>query len=962
MNNRLKKWMLSIACMLLIVPSHAQDNGLSVITYKLPNGLTVMLNPDKNATTVFGAVAVKAGSKYDPANATGLGHYLEHMCFKGTQTMGTTNYAAEKPHLDTIVLLYDTLAKTTDEAQRKRIQNKINEVSIRAAQYAIPNEMDRLIQSIGGNNMNAFTSFEEIVYHNSFPSSEMEKWLDIYAERFTNPVFRLFQSELEVVYEEKNRMSDNFGSELMFKFLGAFWKNHPYGSQTTIGRTEDLKNPPLRQMMAYYDTYFVANNMALVITGNFDVEQTKKWIGEKFGKWKSGTVPKYPEYPENQFEGEQILSLNMSPVKIGALGFKAPKKNDKDNITMEVVNKLLNNSNQTGYLDKLQTESKLLGANFINIDLEDRGLAGIIYIPKLVGQSLESATKLIRETLDSLKYKPLDAEVVKAAKNGLILDFYRKMEDPRSRALILVNSYIYNQSWDSILNYPEKINAVTISEIQSLASSVFGNNFLNLQSKTGFPKKDKIEKPNYKAPTINTTVSSEYAQKFKAIPSGISKEHFIDLKKDIKVVTLSNNNKVYAANNPVNEIFNLEIRYDVSNLDDENIEMAAAYAGYLAPANMSFQKYKETLNQLGINFEISYANLKGLTIFLSGFESNLDTALSIANDFLLNVANNNDALKRLKTDFSAGLKLEFADPTSESQILCEYVRYGNNSQYLKRPSSKEIKNIDGNKLISSLKSNIERPFIVFYSGKTSAEALAKKLNNQAFLNPSNLNKTPSQKLESLSYNKPTAYVYFDKKSRQTHIYYYKNLGALDKGKVASIKLFNSYFGGDMSSIVFQQIRESRSLAYAARYTISELPTFSKNTFALGYIGCQADKTPQALYVMDSLLRDIPNLKDRFETLKEGNIALTSNARPAWRQLPQEAWNWERLGYSVQPEAEILPQMQNADFEGMMADAKQLLDQSSQALAIVGPKKNIPIKELKKNYTVVIVSEKDIRTK
>lgn len=265
------------------------NDPIHVIQFKLDNGLTVYLTENHDLPQVFGAVVVKTGGKKDPADNTGMAHYLEHMLFKGTTDLGTINYEKEKVLLDQINVLYDELGKTSDPKERGVIQQKINQVSVEAAAYSIPNEMDRMISEIGGENVNAFTTEEMTAYFNSFPSNQMERWLDIYAHRFEEPVFRLFQSELETVYEEKNISMDDPFNAVFEKFMKSFYKNHPYGQQTVIGKTEHLKNPSLTAMYDYYNKWYVANNMALVLSGDFNSQEIIPIVKEKFGKWRSAS-------------------------------------------------------------------------------------------------------------------------------------------------------------------------------------------------------------------------------------------------------------------------------------------------------------------------------------------------------------------------------------------------------------------------------------------------------------------------------------------------------------------------------------------------------------------------------------------------------------------------------------------------------------------------------------------------
>ena len=280
------------------------SDKLKIEVYELNNGLTVMLNEDKNASSIFGAVVVKGGGKQDPADATGIAHYLEHMLFKGTDQLGTVDYQSEKILLDSIEVFYDRLGSTIDEEDRTKIQKKINDLNVKASEYAIPNEFNKLMEGFGSTGVNAFTSNDVIAYVSQFPSHQTSKWLDINSHRFENPVYRLFQSELETVYEEKNRAMDNAFRVLFDKFFENFFKKHPYGQQNIIGTKEHLKNPSIRKMKEYYDEYYVANNMYLLLAGDFDAKSIKSKIEKSFGKLNSGPEPSFVSIDEDPFNQE----------------------------------------------------------------------------------------------------------------------------------------------------------------------------------------------------------------------------------------------------------------------------------------------------------------------------------------------------------------------------------------------------------------------------------------------------------------------------------------------------------------------------------------------------------------------------------------------------------------------------------------------------------------------------------
>ncbi|RYY06771.1 MAG: insulinase family protein, partial [Sphingobacteriaceae bacterium] len=236
--------------------------------YTLKNGLTVILSATPKQPRIQTYIAVKAGSKTDPAGHTGLAHYLEHMMFKGTDKFGSLDWSKEKPLLDKIDNLYEQYNKTTDEAKRKEIYKQIDQTSGEAAKFAIANEYDKMMAGMGAQGSNAFTSFEQTVYTEDIPSTAVDKFLTLQAERFRAPVLRIFHTELEAVYEEKNRSLDSDPNKVQESMFAALFPNNNYGRQTTIGTVENLKNPSLKAIRNYYYSYYVPNNMGIIMSGD----------------------------------------------------------------------------------------------------------------------------------------------------------------------------------------------------------------------------------------------------------------------------------------------------------------------------------------------------------------------------------------------------------------------------------------------------------------------------------------------------------------------------------------------------------------------------------------------------------------------------------------------------------------------------------------------------------------------
>ena len=232
------------ACFMSCSGSHdyesVKGDPMQTRIYTLDNGLKVYLSVNRAEPRIQTYIAVRTGSKNDPAETTGLAHYLEHLMFKGTTNFGTTDPEAERPLLDEIEQRYEEYRTVTDEATRRQKYHEIDSVSQLAARYFIPNEYDKLMAAIGSEGSNAFTSNDVTCYVEDIPSNEVENWAKIQADRFQNMVIRGFHTELEAVYEEYNIGLSSDGNKQYEALLAKLFPGHPYGTQTTIGTQQHL--------------------------------------------------------------------------------------------------------------------------------------------------------------------------------------------------------------------------------------------------------------------------------------------------------------------------------------------------------------------------------------------------------------------------------------------------------------------------------------------------------------------------------------------------------------------------------------------------------------------------------------------------------------------------------------------------------------------------------------------------
>lgn len=937
----------------------AQNETLKLKTFQLENGLTVYLNEDHTVPNVLGAVIIKTGGKYDPADHTGTSHYLEHMMFKGTDELGTVDYEKEKIVLDQIAAKYEELAKTSDPELRKNIQLDINKLSLEAGKYAIPNELDRLLDQMGSSMVNAFTSDEIVAYFNVFPKNQMEKWLLLYSHRFKNPVFRLFQSELETVFEEKNMYMDDFSTTLIETYYKNLYKKHPYGTQTVIGTADHIKNPSLNNMRKMYETYYVANNMALVITGNFKSEEVIPLIEKFFGEWKKGEVPEYPEYTEEPFNGIERVEERLTPIKIGLLGFRTVPTNHKDEVILDVCSALLSNSSSTGYLDKLTLDGKLMEVMGFNDVRNDHGALMVLFVPKIVGQSLKKAEKIVYAEIAKLQTGEIDKEYFEAVKLNLIKEHQQSLENSTERAFLIGQMFTSGKTWDETLAYPKEIEAVTIEDVKRVSEKYFAANYLSLHSKMGFPDKDKLEKPGFD-PVIpeNTEAKSNFATKFEEMPDAKSEPEFISFDKDLTIMESGNGGTFYHVKNKTNDIFNLQIKFKTGKINDNRYDQLAEYMQLIGTKELSLNEFNAELQKIGCSFYISSED-NYFTINIDGFDKYFKESLSLIAALLNNPAADDSKLKNLKQNAAFLRKFESSSPDQLSDALFEYGVYGQNSSYLRRCTQKEVSSLKSQDLIDLLASTLTANYSVHYSGTLNIKDLVSTFDGCLKLEKSEPNKDFPVILPRVDYTENTILILDDPKSLQSRIYFYVNGNENNPKERAIAAAYNQYFGTGMSAIVFQEIREFRSMAYTAYAVYRNGKDLKEKGYLQAFVGTQSDKTIDAVSVMDSLINMMPEKANRMPNIKSALVQSVNSTKPDWRNLSSTVEGWQVQGYNEDPRKLQYEVFKGMDFDSILSFYKTNIKDRPMLITIVGNKEKIDMEKLGKYGKIIIVEKSQI---
>lgn len=942
--------------------SYPRAVALDVESVKLGNGLTVWLNEDHSQPKVFGAVVVKAGAKETPD--TGLAHYFEHMMFKGTDKIGTIDYPSEKAILDVIFSKYDALAMTDDPAERARLLRIINELSAKAAEYVIPNEFDQMISSFGGTEMNAVTSYDYTFYFNTFSPQYLAQWAELNSERLLNPVFRMFQSEMETVYEEKSRYNDTVSHLAIEELTKRYFYPHPY-AYPIIGSAENLRNPRVSEMRAFFERYYVASNMGLILCGDFDKETALPIIESAFSRLRRGEVPKAERVDLPDFQGRETVAIRVPLpfLRVIGLGFRGATNHDADLMALSVAVRLLNNSNGTGFLDQLTMEHKVKGALVLNKNMNEAGMLGIVVLPKGWLQSYRAAEKLVWKQIDRIKTGDFGEELFQSLKLELKRERESLLESIDSRAERMMHVFSEGKSWPEYLDEVERIDALTREDIMAVAQKYFSDkNYLYAVKKTGTYPADKNLDPMLE-PIVpkNQNRLSAYRRHLEELPVKEKAIRFLDFGRDVRIMPLSERVTLYASPNPVNEIFSLTLAFGVGELECAQVSLLAAYLPLLGTETMSFETFRRHLQALGSTLGFTSSDSDFL-IAIYGFDRHFEETLTLVRDFLSHLKADDKKLQLLVDEEKMKTRSWTSSSETLGRMLFEKVKFGEQSRFLTKLSWRDMKKLRGEELLATLRRVTTVACDIHYCGLESPELVAEQVARlvplERITEPSN---SPFVR-DLMRYDEP-AILFLNKGNiRQAIIYCYSNIGPLADVRTRYIaRLFNAYFGDDSSSLLFQEIREFRSFAYEVDGGVIVPPFNQGNKAAYFYmrISTQTDKAIEAIRALEELSRGIPLDADRLEQVKKQLRHKLSNDYPAYRSLSLRVAGMRREGFSEDPNRRFVEELERITLDDIRGFYETYVRDSLRIYAVVANQKVIDMKQLEAFAPIEKVASKSL---
>ncbi len=945
----------------------AENDPLNSLIHTLDNGLKIYMSVNKKEPRLQTMIAVRAGSSSDPADATGLAHYLEHMLFKGTSNIASLNWEEEKKILKQISDLYEEYRATTVAKDRKEIYAKIDALSQEAAKYVAANEYDKMISSLGAKGTNAFTSIERTVYVNDIPANELEKWLHVESERMKELVLRLFHTELEAVYEEYNISMDRDGFKSYKAFMNGLFPNHPYGTQTTIGEGQHLKNPSMEKIHAYFDNFYAPNNMAIVLAGDIDPDATVDLVKKYFGEYESREV-KRPTLPEaGPINGLVRKDVNGPEAASVDISYRLDGGAASDNYILAQLTAGIMTNGQAGTVDLNLNQKQLVGsATAYSWALKQYGIFGIEGAPK-EGQSLEEVKDLYLAEIEKIKKGEFDEWLIDAVIKNKKLREVEQMENNRARTSAMMDAFIMDIPWSEYRKTFDRMSKYTKKDIVDFANKHLNENMVIVyKNKTEPEKGENVEKPTITPIKLNKDTTSNFFQDFVKMESSNFKPDFLDFKKLIKSDKLKNGVPMDYIKNPNNMTFSLNYIVDMGKKHDKLLPIAIKYLPFLGTEKYTAEELQKEFFKLGLNFDV-FSGDDQAYVTLRGLDESLDEGVQLFEHILANVKPDPEALKNVISD----IKKKRADNKNDKRTILRtgmvnHAKFGKKNPFTDILSDAELAAITPEQLIAKIKELTSFEHTVFYYG-TKKMADAKAILDKHHKVPETLKPYPQpvDYPELPTEKDEVVFVNYPEMVRAEVLMISKGSETFNMDEYIMNNVYNNYFGAGLSSIVFQEIRESKALAYSA-YAWSGNPRYAdKAHYLQAYVGTQADKLPDAVNGIKTIMEDMPVVEEqigqsRSSILKRIESERITNDDVYWtmrrnkllgfdRDIRQDTYNKFKSGGAEQGSiVEDLKKFQAENIKGRKYTYLVLGDKSKlnmDFLKNVGPIKELSMEEV-----------------
>lgn len=927
--------------------------------YTLKNGLKVYLSVNKEQPRLQTYIVVRTGSKNDPAETTGLAHYLEHLVFKGTDKFGVTDAVAEAPLLEEIEARYEKYRTLTDPEERRQAYHEIDSVTQLAARYAIPNEYDKLMSLIGAEGTNANTWHDRTCYVEDIPSNQIENWLKVESDRFKNMVIRGFHTELESVYEEYNIYLADDGDKSYNALMAKLFPSHPYGLQTTIGTQEHLKNPSITNIKNYFKKWYVPNNTAICMAGDFDPDEVIALIDKYFGDWQPGDdveQPVFPQQPELTAPADTTVIGQEAERLMMSWRFEKAASLQAD--TLEVIDHMLSNGT-AGLIDlDINQRMTMLGAGSMVEPLMDYSVFTLIGLPR-EGQTLDEVRALLLAEIEKLKKGDFSDDLLPSVINNLKLSHYNSLESNESRTDMHLDAFVNGISWEQYVQRLDRQEKMTKEQIVEFANRHFKDNYVVVYKRQGIDEtQKKIDKPEITAIPTNRDTVSQFVLDIQNAEVKPIEPKFVDFKRDLTFGSLTPQLPFVYVKNVENGRFSLNFRYEFGEDTDVRYNYAASYLDYVGTDSLTAEQLQQQFYKLACRYNIS-VGARSITVGLSGLSENMSQALSLLEHLLQCARPDQNAYMQYVAVLDKSRMDNKLDQRANFYALRNYGIYGPYNATRNLLTTQQLSATNPHELLDLLKHLSQYEHTVLYYGPLSeselSTALAPHLSPLTSTVPVPEGKhyamqpTPQNEILIAPYDAKNIYMQmYNIDSRE-----------LNPDEAGVKALFNEYYGGSMGSVVFQEMREARGLAYNA-YAGYFDPNY-KGDYELGltHIITQNDKMIDCVRQFHSILDTIPQSEPAFKIAKEAVMKRIASQRTTKYGLINAWIRAKQRGIDYDEDELVYKAVPNLTLQDIVKFAEDRMAHKTHRYVILGDEKELDMKSLEQYGPIRRLTTEDI---
>ncbi|WP_170063270.1 M16 family metallopeptidase [Polaribacter porphyrae] len=919
--------------------------------YTLNNGLKVYLAQNFDEPRVYSIISVKAGSAFEPADNTGLAHYLEHIMFNGNSKIGALDWENESKILKQIEELFEQKKLAKNSSEKKSIYKKIDSLSFEASKISSGLEYRNLLKQLGVVIPNGITNVDHTIYTSLVPATAMEKFLNLEAERFSHMVPRSFNSELQIVYEEFNKEMDDIWEKKYYAITEKIFEKHPYGQQRVIGTSEHLRNPSIKAIKEYFNKYYVPNNMSITLVGDLDFDNTILLIDKTLGQLKPKKLerPKLPiEDDINDIRKLEFTDENDASVYIA---FRYKDANSIDEKYVTIIDLMLANGSAGFFDTELKSKQRVKDAKSYIIKNRDYGIHLLDGYPKQ-NQTLKEVENLLIDQIDKIKNGDFEDWLLDAIVNRMKIDANKDIATSRSLASVIFTDYIQDRKWEDRISYITEIQKITKHDIIDFANK-FYNNYVVLYKHKGKSKPAaKVEKQTITPLFENGDKKSDFANNIEAIQAEKIVPEFLDFNKYITKKNLKNDIDLFHVENKKNSNFELHFIYNVGSKNIRKLPLAIDYIKKLGTKEFSKTTLSNELfkNGLKINFSV---NAKKVYISISGIEENLSKGIELASHILLGIKSDKNVFK----EFIQGTNKQRIQNKNDLRFinynLRNYALYSKKYLEYKTLKSDDILNLEEEELIKTFKDIVGYKLDVFYYGDniTALESLLKKdLDNFTSSKNIKINKDDKVKVPT----KNLVYLVHKDGLKQANISFVSRTNKFKKENLPLNNLLNWY----LSNTFEKEIREKRALFYSGYAYIDEATSKKDYDHVAAIAATQVEKLPNTLNAIFEYLNNLPFNEADFNITK---VDLLKRFEASRTNGPSIFWTYLDL-----KEKEITNDINEYKYNTIKSiTLKDLIEyyntlrNNPKSILIVADKNKIDINELSKFGKVVELTTSEI---